>query len=110
MSLAVYQYLHILDATANEEWDEVAQAQRSADAIFCSMQDDPHHFADLQRAKYIMGLGHPLIARVSDQQVECVFNALENLSRNADRQRMARSLDLMQDGPFHARLNLFTHP
>jgi len=106
MSLAVYQYLHILDAIANGEWDEVAAAQLAADAIFRSMQDDPHHFADLQRAKYMMGLGHPLTASVSDQQVERVFHALENLTRNADRQRIARSLDLMQDGPFHERLSL----
>lgn len=107
MSLAVYQYLHILSAVANEEWDEVAKAQLAADAIFRSMQDDPQHFSDLQRAKYIMGLGHPLTASVSDQQVKRVFSALENLPRNADRQRIAHSLDLMQDGPFHDQLSLF---
>lgn len=108
MSLAVHQYLHILNAVAREEWEEVAKAQLSADAIFRSMQDDPQHFADLQRAKYIMGLGHPLTGSVSDQQVERVFSALGNLPRKADRQRIARSLDLMQDGPFHDRLCLFT--
>lgn len=86
----------------------VAKAQQSADAIFRAMQDDPQHFADLQRAKYIMGLGHPLTARVSDQQVERVFRALDNLPRHADRQRIARSLDLMGDGPFHDRLRLLT--
>ncbi|MGF2736268.1 hypothetical protein [Marinobacter sp. DUT-1] len=104
MSLAVYQYLHILDAAADENWDEVAAAQDSTDAIFRSMQDDPGHFADLQRAKFMMGLGHPLTGQVSDDQVERVFEALEHLPRNADRQRIARSLDLMGDGPFHDRL------
>ncbi|GAA0849585.1 hypothetical protein GCM10009113_29510 [Marinobacter szutsaonensis] len=104
MSLAVYQYLHILDAAAVENWDEVAAAQDSTDALFRSMQDDPGHFADLQRAKFMMGLGHPLTGQVSDDQVERVFEALEHLPRNADRQRIARSLDLMEDGPFHDRL------
>lgn len=106
MSLAVYQYLHILDAAACEDWDEVAAAQQSADAVFRSMQDDPRHFADLQRAKFMMGLGHPLTAQISDQQVERVFDALKHLSRDADLQRIARSLDLMGDGPFHDRLCL----
>lgn len=108
MSLAVHQYAHILSAVAHEDWDEVAKAQQSADAIFRAMQDDPQHFADLQRAKYIMGLGQPLTARVSDQQVERVFRALDNLPRHADRRRIARSLDLMGDGPFHDRLRLLT--
>lgn len=110
MSLAVFQYMHILDASAAGKWDEVDKAQRAADTVFCSMQEDPHHFADLQRAKYIMGLGHPLTASISAQQVERVFNALEKLPRNADRQRIARSLDLMQDGPFHERLSHFISP
>lgn len=106
MSLAVYQYLHILDAAVRQDWDEVAAAQQSTDAIFRSMQDDPRHFADLQRAKFMMGLGHPLVGQISDEQVERVFDALEHLPRNADRQRIARSLDLMGDGPFYDRLRL----
>lgn len=104
MSLAVYQYLHILEAAARDEWQEVAEAQRAATALFEAMQDDPRHFADLQRAKYIMGLGHPLTGTITERQVERVFDALEDLPRAADRRRLARSLDLMEDGPFHARL------
>jgi dihydrodipicolinate synthase/N-acetylneuraminate lyase len=106
MSLAVYQYLYILGAADREDWDEVAAAQQSTDAIFRSMQDDPRHFADLQRAKFMMGLGHPLTGQISDQQVERVFEALELLPRHADCQRIARSLDLMGDSPFHDRLGL----
>jgi len=106
MSLAVYQYLHVLDAAARVDWDEVAAAQQSTDSIFRSMQDDPRHFADLQRAKFVMGLGHPLTGHISKDQVERVFEALEHLPRNADRQRIVRSLDLMGDGPFHDRLRL----
>ncbi|MGD8514326.1 MAG: hypothetical protein PVF52_01855, partial [Granulosicoccaceae bacterium] len=104
MSLAVYQYLHILKAVADEAWDELAEAQRAATVLFQAMQDDPRHFADLQRAKYIMGLGHPLTATVTQAQVERIFSALEGLPRDADRRRLALSLDLMEDGPFHDRL------
>ncbi|MCG7201208.1 hypothetical protein MD273_15850 [Marinobacter pelagius] len=107
MSLAVHQYVHLLDAAAREDWREVAEAQRATDALFCSMQDDPGHFADLQRAKFIMGLGHPLTGRISEKQVERVLDALEHLPRNADRQRIARSLDLMGSGPYHDRLTTF---
>lgn len=104
MSLAVFQFLHILSAADEENWDEVSQAQQAVTTLFASMQDDPRKFADLQRAKYIMGLGHPLTGEVKPEQVERVFAALESLPREDDRRRLARSLDLMGDGPFHDRL------
>lgn len=104
MSLAVYQYLHLLDAAGRGEWQEVELAQQAATRLFQAMQDDPQHFADLQRAKYIMGLGHPLGGTITDEQVERVFSALAGLPRETDRRRLSRSLDLMGDGPFHARL------
>ena len=68
------------------------------------MQDDPAKFADLQRAKVIMGLGQPLTGKVEPAQIERVLAALEGLPRRADRARLARSLDLMGDGPYHERL------
>lgn len=109
MSLAVYQYLHILAAAAREDWGEVASAQSAVTLVFQSMQDDPKKFADLQRAKYIMGLGHPLMSTITPVQVARVFAALEGLPRQDDRMRLARSLDLMGDGPFHDRLaSLYT--
>jgi len=104
MALAVYQYLHILAAAESGDWEEVGQAQQAVTGLFASMQDDPRRFADLQRAKWIMGLGQPLTAEVAPQQVERVFAALEALPRAADRARLARSLDLMQRGPYHDRL------
>lgn len=104
MSLAVFQYLHILAAAAKEDWEEVVQAQTAVTRLFESMQDDPQKFADLQRAKYIMGLGHPLTSAVTDEQVERVFAGLKALPRKDDRRRLTRSLDLMEDGPFHERL------
>jgi dihydrodipicolinate synthase/N-acetylneuraminate lyase len=104
MSLAVLQYRHILDAAAAGDWGEVQQAQQAVTAVFASMQDDPRYFADLQRAKYVMGLGPPLTGSVTDRQVERMFAALAALPRAEDRQRMILSLDLMEDGPYHARL------
>ncbi len=104
MSFALYQYLHMLQAAEQNDWPEVQQAQAAVTALFAAMQDDPRKFADLQRAKYIMGLGQPLLGTVSTAQVDRVFAALESLPRIADRQRLARSLDLMQEGPFHERL------
>ncbi len=104
MSLAVYQFLHILSAADEKNWDEVSQAQQAVTTLFSSMQDDPGKFADLQRAKYIMGLGQPLTEHVEPEHVERVFAALESLPRREDRRRLARSLDLMGDGPFHERL------
>ncbi|MFO7594382.1 MAG: hypothetical protein R6X15_10105 [Pseudomonadota bacterium] len=104
MSLAVRQYLHLMAAAQKGDWQEVEQAKQAATALFQSMQDDPQQFADLQRAKYIMGLGHPLTGTVTEQQVERVFSALESMTRWEDRRRLAQSLDLMGDGPYHERL------
>ena len=104
MSFAVYQYLHILDVVGQQAWDEVEASQQAVTALFESMQDDPAKFADLQRAKYIMGLGHPITATVDQHQVDRVLAALERLPREEDRSRLARSLDLMGDGPFHDSL------
>lgn len=107
MSLAIYQYLHLLRAAEQGDWNEVATAQAAVTALFASMQDDPRKFADLHRAKYIMGMGQPIMGSVSDEQVERVLHALATLPRFSDRFRLARSLDLLADGPYHARLAEF---
>jgi hypothetical protein len=73
MSFAVYQYLHILAAAARQDWNEVAAAQDAVTRLFQAMQDDPTKFADLQRAKFVMGLGHPLTGQVQPAQVERLF-------------------------------------
>jgi dihydrodipicolinate synthase/N-acetylneuraminate lyase len=104
MSFAVYQYLHVLAAAECGDWDEVAAAQSAVTALFQAMQDDPNKFADLQRAKYIMGLGQPLAGTVSQPQIERVFAALRSVARPADRDRLARSLNLMEDGPYSNEL------
>ncbi|MFM2097093.1 MAG: hypothetical protein RIS70_4217 [Planctomycetota bacterium] len=108
MSLAVYQYLHLLDCAAREDWDEARAAQAAVTLLFQSMQDDPAKFADLQRAKYIMGLGHPLLSTVTAEQTERVMTALRSLPRREDRQRLAMSLNLMRNGPCRDSLELLT--
>jgi hypothetical protein len=105
MSFAVFQYLHMFAAADRGDWDELAIAQTAVTALFQAMQDDPGKFADLQRAKFIMGLGQPLTGTVTSEQVERVLSVLRTLPRAADRQRLARSLDLMGDGPFHGELS-----
>nr|VFK01061.1 MAG: Dihydrodipicolinate synthase/N-acetylneuraminate lyase [Candidatus Kentron sp. H]VFK01087.1 MAG: Dihydrodipicolinate synthase/N-acetylneuraminate lyase [Candidatus Kentron sp. H]VFK04899.1 MAG: Dihydrodipicolinate synthase/N-acetylneuraminate lyase [Candidatus Kentron sp. H] len=104
MSFAVYQYLHILERAQQGDWDEVLAAQSALTALFRSVQDDPNKFPDLQRVKYLMGLGHPINGTVSEEQVARFFAALVGLPRDADRVRLARSLDIMGDGPYHQRL------
>jgi dihydrodipicolinate synthase/N-acetylneuraminate lyase len=105
MSFAVFQYLHLLTAAQQSDFDKAAKAQLAVTALFQAMQDDPKKFADLQRAKFIMGLGQPLTGEVSGPQVERVLAALEGLPRAADKVRLAVSLDLLGDGPFHERLS-----
>ncbi|MDB4557870.1 hypothetical protein N9053_01850 [bacterium] len=104
MSFAIYQYQHILAAATRQDWMEVNLAQQAVTEIFQSMQDDPRYFADLQRAKYIMGLGHPICGQVSSEHVDRVLLALRELPRRSDRDRLCQSLDLLGDGPCHATL------
>lgn len=104
MSFAIYQYLHIFKAASEGDWDEVAAAQSAVTSLFQSMQDDPTKFADLQRAKCIMGLGEPLTGKVSSEQTARVFAALDALPRAEDQKRLARSLNLMGTGPYHSIL------
>jgi dihydrodipicolinate synthase/N-acetylneuraminate lyase len=104
MSFAVFQYLHVLQAAERGDWDEIAAAQAAVTAVFQSMQDDPAKFADLQRAKFIMGLGQPLMSEVTSEQTDRVLKALSGVPRAADRDRLARSLNLMEVGPFREQL------
>lgn len=100
MSFAVFQYVQILAAAKRGEWDEVHAAQAAVTQLFIAMQDDPAKFADLQRAKFVMGLGEPLTGAVGHRQFDRVLMALDDLPRAADKDRLARSLNLMEDGQF----------
>jgi hypothetical protein len=104
MSFALYPYLEIKVAASNGDWERVAAIQKVVTTVFASMQDDPGKFADLQRAKVIMGLGQPITRDVTDQQIERVFKALEELPKSVEAVTLLRSLNLMQDGPYAERL------
>ncbi|MGY8768563.1 MAG: dihydrodipicolinate synthase family protein [Pirellulales bacterium] len=104
MSFAVHQYTHMFEAAARQDWDEVQAAQSAVTRLFEAMQDDPRKFADLQRAKVIMGLGQPITGEVTEEQTRRVLGALDNLPRKEDQQRLAKSLNLMGDGPSIDRL------
>jgi len=108
MSFAVYQYLHLFGAASENNWEEVEAAQSAVSALFSAMQDDPTKFADLQRAKAVMGLGDPITGEATLHQRQAVINALTTLPRVADRERLAASLDLMGDGPCHEELGQLT--
>lgn len=104
MSFAIHSYLAIQAAAAVNDWDTVARHQAAVTAVFAAMQDDPGKFADLQRAKVIMGLGQPITREVTVEQIERVFSALQQLPFGPERQAIMRSFDLMADGPYHDRL------
>ncbi|MDA0659587.1 MAG: dihydrodipicolinate synthase family protein [Planctomycetota bacterium] len=104
MAFSLFQYRHIFDAAERGDWTEVAAAQQGVSHVFASMQDDPRRFADLQRAKTIMGLGYPLTGTITTEQTARVMQALAQVSRVEDRRRLAQSLNLMQDGPFAQEL------
>jgi len=104
MSLALYQYDYMLQQAQAGNWAELERAQKAVTPLFSAMQDDPEHFADLQRAKYLMGLGQPILGRVTAVQVERLFEALNKVENREDRMRLSKSLDLMKDGPYHQRL------
>lgn len=104
MAFAVHQYQYLLEAAQAGDWAAATTALESANRLFEAMQDDPGRFPDLQRAKYVMGLGQPLTATVSEENAARVIEALEGLADAGDRDRLSRSLDLMGEGPFHSRL------
>ena len=104
MSFAIHSYLAIQAAAQQGNWESVVRHQAAVSAVFASMQDDPGKFADLQRAKVIMGLGQPITRDVSEEQIERVFAALEQLPAGEARVTLLRSFDLLSDGPNHDRL------
>jgi hypothetical protein len=97
--------LEIVRASKAGDWARVAAIQQVVTTVFASMQDDPGKFADLQRAKVIMGLGQPITRDVTEEQIERVFTALAGLPKSDETIMLIKSLNLMQDGPYYARLN-----
>lgn len=104
MSFAVVNYFQMLLKAGEGDWFAVQRMQTAVSHIFAAMQDDPGKFADLQRAKVIMGLGQPITREVTSEQIERVFAALDQLPASDEKSLLLSSLRLMQDGPFHQRL------
>lgn len=103
MSFAINEFVNIAAAAKKEDWSRVAEIQQTVSTVFAAMQDDPGKFADLQRAKFIMGMGHPITRDITEQQVERVFATLEKLPR--DGKSISWSLKMMSNCPYEARLN-----
>ena len=62
-----------------------------------SMQDDPTKIADLQRAKFVMGLGHPINRKIEPAQAKRILTALAALPRKQDQKRIIKGLNLLGD-------------
>lgn len=104
MSFAAHSFFDLLRCAEDAEWDGVQRTQTTVSQIFAAMQDDPTKFADLQRAKVIMGLGQPITREVTNEQIERVFTALDSLAPSKEKRMLLSSLRLMPDGPYHDRL------
>lgn len=104
MSFAALSFFDMLLHSDNNEWDELERTQASVTQVFASMQDDPTKFADLQRAKVVMGLGQPITRDVTSEQIERIFTALDGLAASNQKLLLLSSLRLMPGGPYHDRL------
>jgi len=70
-----------------------------------ALQDDPTKIADLQRAKWAMGLGHPLLKKNEKKNSDRLIVAIEGQKNAGDRKRLAKSVNMMGDGPYADRLS-----
>jgi hypothetical protein len=52
-----------------------------------------------------MGLGHPIISKVDPKKSEKLIVAIEGLQDKGDRKRLARSVNMMECGPYAQRLS-----
>ncbi|OQX95907.1 hypothetical protein B6I21_03045, partial [candidate division KSB1 bacterium 4572_119] len=97
-----------------EDWSSVAQIQKAVTEAFYSMQGvDKDKFPDLQIAKFVMGLGHPLTEERTFKDGERLVSTVEKLVEEKETQMggrlIAESLLIMGKGeyasPFYGRLN-----
>lgn len=100
MSFSIKQFMHMMNSATACDWVEVDQSIKAVATLFAAMQDDPTRFANLQRAKWIMGLGGPLTSEVTSEQTARVLSAIRGLAREPDRQRIVQSLRLLGESPF----------
>ena len=100
----VFAFREMHRFAVSRDWDSVAQLQKAVSEVFWSMQgSDKTKFPDLQIAKWVMGLGHPLTETRSVSQAEPMVFALESIIRNPEIRTGARlildSLLIMGDAP-----------
>jgi hypothetical protein len=104
MAYCQYQFKHMLNQCDNKNWEAVTGHQASVSKMMACLQDDPKAIADLQRAKWAMGLGHPVNSAVDPKKAVKLIEAIEGIKDNGDRQRLAKSVNMMGCGPYAARL------
>jgi len=102
------------DAATENDWDAIDRIQKVVTATFLSMQGaDKDAFPDLQIAKRVMGLGHPLMESRSLKEVEKLVITLEKLAESRETlwgvKLIAESLLIMgknnpYSSPFYDRL------
>lgn len=52
-----------------------------------------------------MGLGHPINSKVDPKKSEKLIKAIEGLKDKGDRKRLAKSVNMMESGPYAQRLS-----
>ncbi|MFW5759740.1 MAG: hypothetical protein ACOCXH_02025 [Cyclobacteriaceae bacterium] len=81
----VYAYKAMYETTLKNDWDKLAEIQSVVSRVFLSMQgDDKNKFPDLQIAKWVMGLGHPLTEERSEKDAANLVKTLHQLSEDED--------------------------
>jgi len=97
----VHAYAAMHQAAKDQEWERLATLQEVLSEVFYSMQGaDPSKFPDLQIAKWVMGLGHPLTETRSENEAEPLLTKLQDLVEKPEKKEAAqlivKSLLLME--------------
>lgn len=110
----VFAYKAMYEATLANDWDKLAAIQSVVSKVFFSMQGpDKSKFPDLQTAKWVMGLGHPLTESREEKDAVKLIKVLHELAEdNGSMQTVKlimKSLQIMNqfgiDSPIQAQLN-----
>lgn len=101
----VHAYEAMHQAAQLKDWEELSTLQQVVAKVFYSMQGpDKTLFPDLQIAKLVMGLGHPLTEKRSLEDASPLLKTLSELSGEVDPKYLnliVRSLLLMEPYPDH---------
>lgn len=79
----VFAYKAMYEATLKNDWEKLAEIQSVVSRVFLSMQgEDKSKFPDLQIAKWVMGLGHPLTEARAGEDATKLLDTLHELSKD----------------------------